>query len=210
MGYVVNKVTPGLFFIKWLQFSFVNHHSANPSHCHDLEWLIRQVLDWMIGLLHLIHSHNSGLQAMQCYRWFIHFTVHPYVTHTHTRILSSLVVSWQQIYHSVSLQITWSLLITVTFLSCHYSAAANSVQFQAHILEGWHPETRLFTSRLLFYTDLGCQTFLYYHFSRTTQKTASIVDTDLLLSNGRHIVARVSLCGNVLPSRCLAMGLYVT
>jgi hypothetical protein len=40
---------------------------------------------WWLDLLHFIHSHSSGLQAIQRYRWSTHFPVHRY---TRTRVLS--------------------------------------------------------------------------------------------------------------------------
>jgi hypothetical protein len=53
--------------------------------------------------------------------------------------------------------------------SCHYSAAANSIQFlcsHAHILAGWRLETRLFTS-----LNGLSRSFLYNYFAWTTWKT---------------------------------------
>jgi hypothetical protein len=78
-----------------------------------------------LNLLHLIHSHSSGLQEIQRYRWSTHFPVH---SCSRTRILSSLVVSWQQIYHSptVTSNHTWSLLVTAFFFSCHYSQSPST------------------------------------------------------------------------------------
>jgi hypothetical protein len=45
----------------------------------------RRVLDWVIGFIDTSYIQNSGLQAIQRYRWFTHFTVHCY---TRTSVLS--------------------------------------------------------------------------------------------------------------------------
>jgi hypothetical protein len=78
-------------------------------------------IGWLCSL-HLIHSHNSGLQVLQRYRYSTHFTVHRY---TRTRILSlhqpysgnGFITVWLQI------QLTWNLFVTVWFLSCHFFSA---------------------------------------------------------------------------------------
>jgi hypothetical protein len=84
-----------------------------------------------------------------------------------------------------------------------------SIQFlcsQAHILAGWHPETRL---------TLLNRNLLYNHFTRTTQKTQPLscwegVFTAPLHNNGSYstiacvfVVARICL-----PNRCLPMNVY--
>jgi hypothetical protein len=38
-----------------------------------LGWLIRRVSDWMIGFIAQYHSHSSGLQVIQSYRYSTHF-----------------------------------------------------------------------------------------------------------------------------------------
>jgi hypothetical protein len=97
------------------------------------------------------------------------------------------------------------------FLSCHYSATANSIQFlctQAHIPAGWRLETRLHSTRVNW-------TLLYNYFARTTQKTHPLycwegVFTAPLHSKGSYsIVACVFFAeGICLPSYCLTKNLY--
>jgi hypothetical protein len=58
---------------------------------------------------HPIHSHKLVLQSVQRYRYSTHFSVHCY---SHSRILSSLVVSSQRIYNRLTSYYTWSLLFT--------------------------------------------------------------------------------------------------
>jgi hypothetical protein len=41
-------------------------------------------LDWMIGFIDTLYIHNSGLQAIQRYRYSTHFSVRRY---TRTRVL---------------------------------------------------------------------------------------------------------------------------
>jgi hypothetical protein len=94
--------------------------------------------DWIYCTLYI---HNSGLRAIQHYRWSTPFTVHCY---TGTRILSLTVTSnhtWSLSFHSL-------IPFLPLFCSCQFWRL-NSVQFlcsQAHIPAGWHPETRLFIS----------------------------------------------------------------
>jgi hypothetical protein len=72
--------------------------------------------------------------------------------------MSSLDVSWQQIFNSLTVTSnnTRSLLFTAKFLSFHYAVAANSedsTQFNYSASKtGWHLETRIFT--LLNYCSL--------------------------------------------------------
>jgi hypothetical protein len=54
-------------------------------YCHVQGWLIRRVLDWMIGFIDTLYIHNSGLQALQSYRCSTHFAIHRY---TRTKVLS--------------------------------------------------------------------------------------------------------------------------
>jgi hypothetical protein len=60
------------------------------------------------------------------------------------------------------------------FCSCQFRRF-DSIQFlcsQVHILSGWRPETRLFTSRLL---TLFYRTLHYNHFARTPRKTQPLL-----------------------------------
>jgi hypothetical protein len=166
-----------------------------------------------LGELDLLtpYSHNSGLQAIQRYRWSTHFTVH---RHRRTREKSSLVVSWQRIYNilTITSNHTWSLLFTAQFLSCHYSAIANSedsTQFNSSApkLISWQAGISEF--------DQLSWTLLYNHFARTTQKTQHIycwegIFIAPLHSNGSYsIVAYLFVsAGLCLPSCCLAMDVY--
>jgi hypothetical protein len=111
--------------------------------------------DW--NYRHLIRSQlgTTGNTALS-----LIYTLHSSPLHTHQGSQSSLVVSWQRIYNSLTVisDHTWSLLFTAWFPSCYYSATANSIQFlcsQAHILAGWRLNS----------------TLIYKHVARTTQKT---------------------------------------
>jgi hypothetical protein len=98
-------------------------------------------------------SHNSGQQGIQryCYTHILQFTI----THTHYGSQCLIVVSWERIYNSLTVTSnhTWSLLFTAWFLSCHYSAAANSedwTQFNSSVskLTSWKPGVSKFDSLL--------------------------------------------------------------
>jgi hypothetical protein len=176
-------------------------HSESILSCVEgVEWLIRRVLDWMIDLL-TPYTHNSGLQVLQRYRWSTDFTVQRY---TRTRVLSSLVVSWQQNYDSLTVTSTHicSLLSTAWFLPCHFFS----------IIFGL-PSTEL--NPILDNSLKQLSFSLYNHSARTTQKTQPLycwerLFTGPLPSNERPIVARVRFIGNVFTESFLAMSLYVT
>jgi hypothetical protein len=89
------------------------------------------------------------------------------------------------------------------FCNCQFRRL-DSIQFQAHIPACWRSKTRLFTY------FLSCSMSK----SRTKQKTASIVKEACLLMRCLAIdvlLFRALACAGVrLPSRCLAMGIYVT
>jgi hypothetical protein len=133
--------------------------------------------DWIYCTL---YSHNSGLQVIQRYRW----STHSSPLHTLWDSRSSLVVSWQRIYNSLSLQITWGLLYTAWFLSFHLF----TVTFDCHRQNSTHFSTTL--------ERPSCPS------ARVTQKTQPLccwegLFTDTLSSNGRPIVARVRFRRNV-------------
>jgi hypothetical protein len=111
----------------------------------------------MIGFIDTTSTHTSGLQAMQRYRWSTKLLQ----SGTHSTILSlQLVVSWQRVYDTVTVahycwfshykSLPTSSSLHRLIISCHHSPAASSIQFfctEAHILAGWHLETRLITKR---------------------------------------------------------------
>jgi hypothetical protein len=202
-------------------------------YCHDVWVTVDGVLDWMIGFIARYTFTARDYRQLQRYRWSTYFTVHRYAR---TRILSlhksypgngcDFKSHMKSSFHGLT-------PFLPLFCSCQFRILG-WVQFinpQAHIPAGWRPETRLFTSPL-FYSALCLQRLLYNHFSRTTQntqplllrfynhfsrttqKTASIVKQACLLI--RCLVINVLLlralapAGMCLPSRCLAMDLYVT
>jgi hypothetical protein len=100
---------------------------------------------------HLRHT-TRDYRQIQRYHLSTHFTVHRCAR---TRVLSlPLVVSWQRIYNSLSLQITYEIFRLIPFLllfcSCQFRRLG-SIQFlcsQVHIPAGWRLELDL----TLFYT----------------------------------------------------------
>jgi hypothetical protein len=113
-----------------------------------------------------LYIHNSGLQATQRYR---HTFSSP--LHTHQGSQSSLVVSWQRIYNSLTVSAAHmkssfhSLIPFLPSLLNHSTVTSrnslnsvlqlptlefDSIQFQAHILVGGCPETRLLPASELF------------------------------------------------------------
>jgi hypothetical protein len=155
------------------------------------------------------------LQAIQRYRWSTHFSVQ---SCTRTSVLSSLVVSWQRIYKSLSLQITHeiffshsnSFLAIILQLPIPKTRLNSILRSQVHTPAGWRLETRLFTSLN------GLNWNLHYnYFAGTTQKAQPLycgegVFTEPLHSNGNYsIVACIFVdAGMCLPSRCLEMNVY--
>jgi hypothetical protein len=113
-------------------------------------------IGWL-DLLHVMHSRNSGLQAIQRYRYFTH-TLQFTVAHTlEFSVFTShiLATDLQQSHCHLKSQMESSFHSLIPFLplycSCQFRRL-DSVQFlccQAHILAGWRLETRLITSRLL-------------------------------------------------------------
>jgi hypothetical protein len=79
--------------------------------------------DWIYCTSYI---HNSSLQVITVLSLI--YTLYSSPLHTDYVSQSSLVVSWQRIHNSLTVtsNYTWSLLCTVQFLSCHYSATANS------------------------------------------------------------------------------------
>jgi hypothetical protein len=101
------------------------------------------------------YSDNSLLQAITALLLF--YTHYSSPLHTSYVYQSSRVVSWQRMYHSLTVTSyhTWcrlfrSLIPVLPFCSCQFRRL-DSVQFlrsQAHIPAGWRSETRPFTARL--------------------------------------------------------------
>jgi hypothetical protein len=174
-----------------------------------------------LDLLHLTHSHSSGLQVIQRYRsytLFIQFTV----THTHYVSQFSLVVSWQRMYNSL------------TITSDHaWSIFSLSNSFPAIILQLTIPKTRLHSIPLLpnsFAGRLTSRNFSLHFTASATLRgsvfcvllqplrkdhriTASILKEACLLV--RYLAIDVifrtfASAGMCLAIRCLAMGLHVT
>jgi hypothetical protein len=103
---------------------------------------------------------------------------------------------------------SWHSLI----LSCHYSATASSddsTHFHSstpepHMQAGWHPETRLSSTITLLYCPTLC--------TDPTENTTSIVkETCLLIPCVAMDLLLLRACAGIcLPSRCLAIVLWVT
>jgi hypothetical protein len=58
---------------------------------------VDRILDWMIGFIDTLYTHNPGLQAIQ-----LIYTLYSPLSHTHYSSQSSLVASWQRIYNSLT------------------------------------------------------------------------------------------------------------
>jgi hypothetical protein len=167
-----------------------------------------------IGWLDLLtpYTQHSGLQAIQRYCWSTHFTVHRC-----TRSILSLYYSYPGngfVSLTVTSNHTWSLLITVWFLSCQYSAAANfedSTQFKSKFISWQAGLPKLDCS-----VEFFCMTTLHGRHGKHRLLLSRIilgVFTAPLHSNGRgadHVGNSTSVVEACLPSRCLAMGMHVT
>jgi hypothetical protein len=162
-----------------------------------------------------MHSHSSGLQAIQHYRYSTHFTVHRCTRSLHQSYPGNGVRTV-----SLSLQITHGV----------FFSQPNS--FVIIVLQLPIPKTRLnsipslypgrlasrnstLQSRLLFCTRSRILTVSFYNPSaRTPRKTACIVDEACLPRRCLAInvlLSRSLTCAGVCsPSRCVAMGIHVT
>jgi hypothetical protein len=168
-----------------------------------------------LDLLHLVHSHSLGLQAIQSY----HYSTHFQFTVTHAlgfSVFPSRIqvtdLSQSNCNFKSHMKSSFHRLIPFLplFCSCQFRRL-DPIQFfcsQAHILSGWRPETRLFTS-LLKRPSLS----LYNTSARAPRKTPSFtvkeaclqlrcLSTDILLFRA---FAYTGMC---LPSRFLAMGIH--
>jgi hypothetical protein len=150
--------------------------------------------------LHLIHSHNSGLQVIQCYHYSTHFSSS--LSHTHWDYQSSLFISWHRIYHSLT--VTWnyasSLLCTTQFLSCHFF----SITFDCHLQNLTHfysfSTISLHLTTVLYSPFCTARHFLWPLYMDHAENTAGIAVSmfTMLLPNNRHPIATcVDSCGNV-------------
>jgi hypothetical protein len=111
-----------VFLIRTSRTSFSYYDPVNNITCmRDLQdgfWIGR----W--DLLHLIHSYSSELQATQCYRYSTNFQFT--VTHAlgfSVFICRFLAMDLSQSHCNLRSQVK---SFTVYFLSCNYSAIANS------------------------------------------------------------------------------------
>jgi hypothetical protein len=151
-------------------------------------------IGWL-NLLHLIHSHSSGLQVTQRYRYLhtFQFTV------THALGLSDftsriLTTDLSQSHCHFKLQVKSSLHILIAFLPLSCSCQLRRFDSIPSIAP-WDP--RYLASR------------------RTPRKTPFYVIKDAYLlvrclATGVLLLRAGCVAGMCLPTRCLAMGIHVT
>jgi hypothetical protein len=149
--------------------------------------------DWIYW--HLIHSHNSGLQATQRCRWSTFFAVHRY---TKTRVLSL-----HQSYPGNGF-----ITVSLSGQTTHEVCFSEPNSFLA--ISSQPPSSAISTSR-----PNSRQKLIQTTSARTTQKTQPIYNwegffTDPLPSNGRSIVARVSFREKVFTDSLPSNGSIVT
>jgi hypothetical protein len=156
------------------------------SHVYGDAWLTRRVPDWMIGFIDTLSTQlgtTGNYSAIAILRTFSS------PLHTHLGSKSSLGVSCQRIYNSLSRQITYEVFFaqsnTFLAISSRSPSTANSRT---------RPNSRQLLKRPSF--------SLYNPSARTTQKTQPLycwegLFPDPLPSNGRTTVARVCFRGNV-------------
>jgi hypothetical protein len=130
-------------------------------------WLIRRVVEWMIGFIHTLYM-NSGLQASIALQLFPIYTC--------TR------VNWPRIYSSllVTSNDTWSFLILFLPLFCN--CQHNPIPLVPSSYPGRlaSPCSTLLDSALFSTASASLGTLLYNHFVRTTRKT-SIKESCLMI-----------------------------
>jgi hypothetical protein len=190
---MLTRITGMPWFMPWLcskeSYRGKSHKLSILSCVGVFAWLRK---GFGLDLLHLIHSHSSGLQAIQCYCYSTHFPVHRC---TCTRILSlHLIVTWQLTYQS------------------HW-------YFKSHVKSSCHSLTHflpLFCSCQFWRLDYSLNDFLcpcitpwqgpHVKHSLYVKEACVLVlylAVDVLLM---HVcVARMCL-----PSRCLAVGIHTT
>jgi hypothetical protein len=133
-------------------------------------------MGWVLDLLHLIHSHSSGLQDIQLYCYSTHFPVHRC---TRTRILSlhELYPGYRFITVSLALEITCEV-----FMSQSNSFLAISSQSLLTAISRTRPNS-LPTTVLYSSTTPVLLNTSYNNFAQTPRKTpSSIIKNACLLA----------------------------
>jgi hypothetical protein len=148
------------FRIFFFLFDVWKHKGWNIlSHVGGLCMTYRLVVDWMIGYIDTLYiqlgtTGNSALSPV--------YTLYSSPLHMHWVSQSSLFISWQRIYNSLTVTSNhaWSLLVTVWFLSCHFI----SIILDCHLQNSTH-----------FLTTINCShgTSCYIALGRTPWKTPS-------------------------------------
>jgi hypothetical protein len=151
--------------------------------------------DWIYCTVHI---DNSGVQVIQRYRLSTHFAVHRY---TCTRVPQSwLVVSWQSITDSLSLQITYEVFFSQPnyFLPLFCSSQFRRLN-SVPLLLSWQAGVPKLNSTLSTCTAYA-------------ENTASIIKEVCLLIRclaiGVLLLRAFACAGICLPSCCLAMGIH--
>jgi hypothetical protein len=177
-----------------------------------VEGCVRDLQDgFWIGWLDLLAPYTQYSELHTIIALSLIYTFYSSPLHTHYGSRSSLVVSCQRIYDSLTVTTAHmksslhSLFPFLPFLLNHLRLPTLTILSQAHIPAGWRLENQL---TLLNWT-------LFFLFERTTQKTLPLycwkgVFTAPLHSNGSYsIVACVFFAaGMCLTSRCLAMNVH--
>jgi hypothetical protein len=133
-----------------------------------------------LDLLHCIHSHSSGLQAIIALPLFLHtfqFTVaHTLGFSVFTSCILAMDFSQSHCHFKSHMKSSFHSLIPFLPLSCNCQfRILDLVQFvhsQVHIPAGWRPELN---SSIPTAPVLSCLTHPYNHFAWTTQKTRPLL-----------------------------------